>query len=375
VREGVQLTLLIGPGVPVPAPRGVIDALQSVQVMTSAGDFQSGFELKFGLPKEAHPIAQYLGLAGPTLPVIRTIIVATVNGTPIVLIDGVVTHHEVGQGGGNGAVLTVKGKDLSALMDLIELSGIPYPAMPRFARAALILAKYAAFGLVPKVIPPVMESPALPIERIPVHRGTDLEYLRWMAGEVGYVFYLEPGPVPGTSFAYWGPDIKTGVPQPALSTDFDAHTNVEELSFSFDKEADVLPLVFVQNRESKAPIAIPIPDITPLNPPLGLLRPMPPRMVLLGDTAHLDPVEAVMHGLAFASRNAESLTGQGSLDVVRYGRPLKARGLVGVRGAGLPFDGLYYVNSVTHTLKRGEYKQSFTLTRNGLFPTVPAVPV
>ena len=42
---------------------------------------------------------------------------------------------------------------------------------------------------------------------------------------------------------------------------------------------------------------------------------------------------------------------------------LKARGLVGVRGAGPAFDGLYYVKSVTHSIKRGEYKQSFTLTR------------
>ena len=41
---------------------------------------------------------------------------------------------------------------------------------------------------------------------------------------------------------------------------------------------------------------------------------------------------------------------------------LKARSLVGVRGAGVAYDGLYYVKSVTHNIKRGEYTQSFTLT-------------
>ena len=51
---------------------------------------------------------------------------------------------------------------------------------------------------------------------------------------------------------------------------------------------------------------------------------------------------------------------------MRYGQPLRSRMLVGVRGAGLAYDGLYYVNSVTHTLKRGEYKQSFSLSRDGL---------
>ena len=49
----------------------------------------------------------------------------------------------------------------------------------------------------------------------------------------------------------------------------------------------------------------------------------------------------------------------GTLDVLRYGRLLKARRLVGVRGAGIAYDGLYYVQSVTSTLKRGEFKQSF----------------
>ena len=61
--------------------------------------------------------------------------------------------------------------------------------------------------------------------------------------------------------------------------------------------------------------------------------------------------------------------------MLRYGRVLKARRLVGVRGAGTAFDGLYYVKSVTHSIKRGEYKQSFTLVRNGLISTLPAVPV
>jgi hypothetical protein len=61
--------------------------------------------------------------------------------------------------------------------------------------------------------------------------------------------------------------------------------------------------------------------------------------------------------------------------VTRYGRLLKSRALVGVRGAGLPYDGLFYVKSVTHEIERGSYKQSFTLARNGILPTVPAVPV
>jgi hypothetical protein len=47
---------------------------------------------------------------------------------------------------------------------------------------------------------------------------------------------------------------------------------------------------------------------------------------------------------------------------------------VGVLGAGPPFDGLHFVERVTHTITRGEYKQSFSLNRNGLLSTVPVVP-
>jgi len=41
---------------------------------------------------------------------------------------------------------------------------------------------------------------------------------------------------------------------------------------------------------------------------------------------------------------------------------------------GAAFDGLYYVKSVTHDIKRGQYRQNFTLVRNGLMSTVGSVP-
>jgi hypothetical protein len=154
----------------------------------------------------------------------------------------------------------------------------------------------------------------------------------------------------------------------------DAQTNVEQISFSFERERKSMPIVFFHEQNSGAPIGIPIPDVSPLNPPLGLIPPLPPRLVQLNDTAHLSPANALMRGLAYAGQNSDSVFGRGTLDVVRYGRLLKSRQLVGVRGAGLPFDGLYYVKSVTHDIQRGQYKQSFELARNALISSVPSVP-
>ena len=285
------------------------------------------------------------------------------------------TNVETQPGEGGVSKLVVKGKDMSALMDLVDLRGIPYPAMSPATRVLLILAKYVVFGVIPVVIPSLVEDIPVPVERIPRQGCTDYAYVKRLALEAGYVFYLEPGPTPGTSKAYWGPEIRVGQPQPALATGMDAMSNVESLSFRFDKEAKRMPIVFFQEANSKAPIGIPIPDITPLNPPLGLVPPLPPKIVKLKDTAHLSAPEALMRGLAYAGQHSDSVFGDGRLDVAKYGRLLQSRSLVGVRGAGLPFDGLYYVKKVTHEIERGSYKQSFSLARNGLVSTLPSVPI
>ena len=41
--------------------------------------------------------------------------------------DGVMTQRETQPGEGGVATLVVKGKDLTALMDIIQLDGLPYP--------------------------------------------------------------------------------------------------------------------------------------------------------------------------------------------------------------------------------------------------------
>jgi len=374
--KGIHLTLMVGPAVPVPVSKEVIDALISIEVTTSSGTSQSGFQMSFRLDKDSPLHTLFLLSGGNMLPILRTVIVVTLNGTSEVLMDGVVLHTQVSSGGEAGKqVLTVSGKDLSAVMDIVELDGIPYPAMPPVARVGLILAKYASLGIIPKIIPSVIQDITIPTEQIRRHKGTDLAYLKLLAQQSGYVFYIEPGPVPATSTAYWGPYIKVGAPQPALNTDMDAQTNVESIDFTFDKEKKEMPVVFIQNEESKAVIPIPIPDITPLNPPLGAVPPIPPKIKFMYETANKTPFNALMHGLAYASQNSDCLFADGSLDVLRYGRILKARKLVGVRGAGVAYNGLYYVSSVTHRIRRGEYKQNFKLSRNGLISTIPKVPV
>jgi len=153
----------------------------------------------------------------------------------------------------------------------------------------------------------------------------------------------------------------------------DALTNVESLDFTFNPEIGNLPVVLIQNKLTRLPIPIPIPNLNPLQPPLGLLPTPLANVNFLKDTAKLSFLKALERGVVEAANSQDSVSASGSLNVLRYGRPLKARQLVGVRGAGLAYDGLYFVKSVTSTLKRGEFKQQFELTRNGLISTVPRV--
>lgn len=370
----IQMTLLAGPGIAVPAPREIMESLAKVQVNNYSGDTVSGFELTFNLGKRSPLETIFLLTGGSSIPVLRVVISVTLKGTTHVLLDGVMTHHQLQPGMNGTSTLTVQGKDLTSMLDYIDFSGTPFPAMPPSARVALMVAKYAFLGVVPKVIPGIAEEFPLPTEIIPSQKGTDLAYIRQLAEEAGYVFYMEPGPVPNLSFAYWGPEIRVGAPQPSLNIDMDAHTNVESLSFRFDKEQKELPITYIHEPTLKTAIPIPIPDVTPLNPPLGLIPPLPPKITYLKHTARMKPVRALMAGIAYAGKHSDCVYGDGSLDVLRYGHVLKSRQLVGVRGAGMAFDGLYYVNSVTHNLERGQYKQNFSLARNALVSTLPSLP-
>jgi hypothetical protein len=373
--KGINLQLYVGPLVPIPAPRSVIEALNELTVTVNDVG-QSGFQLSFTLSTQSPLHTLFLLTGGSPIPLLRVVIVVILNGVTHVLMDGVVTNHQIAPTNDTGhATLSITGEDLSVLMDKIDFSGFPFPALPAEGRVALMILKYSALGVVPLVVPSILLDVTIPTSRIPVQQGTDLSYIKELAEQVGYVFYIDPGPVPGANIAYWGPQIKVGMPQPALNINMDAHTNVESLSFTFDNNLNAIPTLFYYNEFSKIPIPIPLPPITPLNPPLGLLPPIPIRLQPVSHDLSKRPlVQGIMIGLAKAAKWAEAVTGKGELNVLRYGTILKARQLVGVRGAGTAYDGLYYVKSVTHTIRRGEYKQSFELSRNGLISTLPRVP-
>jgi hypothetical protein len=361
----IRLTLMMGGQIATPVRQEVTDALLSAQITTASGQ-RSGFQLAFDLSRNGLINTELLP-GGGFDPKTRVILTATVQGTPTVLMDGVIIRQEVGISNQPGqSTLTVTGEDLTVLMDLEEKAGVPYPAMGPAARVTAILSDYAQYGITPFVIPELIPQAPLPTQRIDFQKGTDLGYVTELAKANGYVFYLDPGPVPGVSRAYWGPEVRLGVPQHALNVNMDSLSTVDQLTFAFDGTAREQPEVRIQIPATRVSAIMPVPEVSVLRPPLAERLAPALKKKVIGDTAKKDAAQAFSEALAKVAESADAVTGSGQLDVTRYGYVLRPRELVGVRGAGKTYDGLYFVKSVTHNLQRGAYTQNFTLAREGL---------
>jgi hypothetical protein len=365
---GVRLQLFVGPTVPIPAPFAVVDALTTVEI-TDDDRERSGFQLTFSLGKDT-PL-DYSLLAGGLLdPPSRVVVLLLLLGTPQVLIDGIITRHQVTPSNRPGdSTLHVTGEDVTLMMDLEEKSST-YPNQPDSVIVTRLIASYATYGLIPRVTP-TTDVPII-LDRIPTQQRTDLAYIRELARRNGYVFYVEPTPLPGTNTAYWGPDNRLDVPQPALTLNMGPLTNVDEpIAFRYDSLGPVAPQVFAVEPITQLRFPIPVP--TGLHPPLARSPATPLRKTVTRDSANLSTIQAGLRAASAAGLSSDAVEATGHVDAVRYGQVLRARRLVGVRGVGQSYDGTYYVRRVTHMIRRGSYRQEFVLSREGRGSLTPAV--
>ncbi len=377
---GTNFTLLIGRTLPIPAPVWLMDSFDSAQVSTT-DEGTSAFELTFEAGRSG-------GLAGAldfqhftrtTLrPFSRVVMMVTIRAIPKVIFDGVITNIQSAPSSEPGATkIKVTGEDLGFFMDRVEISKT-HNLLPDFGMVATILAKYSYLGLVPTVVPPINSSPPS-ISRPPVQKTTDLKFLRELAKKHNNVFYIKPGPLPATGIAYWGPATRTGLPQRALTQNMGPMTNVNSISFQNKAEKPSVVVARVQDSQLNAvlPVITFAPTRIPLAPLPSLLSAFPymKRNKIEGSNGDRYN-DAQSKAQAQTNKSTEdAVTATGELDVATYGGVLEARKLVGVRGVGFTYDGLYYVKQVAHNIKSGSYTQSFTLTRDGTGSFLPVLPV
>lgn len=356
--DRMQLRLMIGPTVPVPAPFDVIDAISSITV-TNNDSGRDGFQLNFTMGRNS-PLDYDLLLRNYFEPPNRVIIIVILGVLPYVLIDGIITNHQLAPSNiPGGSTLTVTGEDVSLKLDLEEKSET-YPNQADSDIVNTILGRYGAYNLVP-VVTTTPERPQQN-QRITTQQGTDLTFIQELARRNGFIFYIEPR-APRVNTAYFGVPNFTSPSQSALTLAMGPNTNVESLSFTFNALGPTTPQVTIVEPNSRIAIQIPVPS--GLRPPLALRPTTSLRRTLPRETANLDQSQARLVAAAGSTQSADAVTGSGQLNVVRYGSVLRARRLVDVRGVGASYDGRYYVKQVTHQIKRGEYKQNFSISREG----------
>lgn len=380
VTRGVQFTFLIGASVPVPVPVAISRAFVAAEI-TESDEGHSGFQLTFRVGREdASDLRDYDLIKEKLLkPFSRVILVALINTTRQVVIDGIITHHQFMPSNQPGSSrLMVTGEDISVMMDLEEKI-VAHPAQADRGVALRIIAGYAQYGIRPEAARAKDDLPALATERVPVQHGTDLSHLQHLAKRRGYVFYVEPGALPGASTAYWGPPDRKGKPQPALSFDMGASTTLEDIRFEYNALAASTTSGYLQDSKTA--------KTSTIRAPRSMRRPaLAKRPALKAQSQVRQALPTPIAGLTSAQARAiaqgltdrstdQVVTAEGELSVSRYGQLLRARHLVGLRGCGDSYDGLYYVKKVTHLIRLGKYRQQFTLTREGLGSTLPTLTI
>ncbi len=376
---GAVLTILAGPTVPLPAP-DLTEYVDSVTVSHS-DEGRSTFQIVFQALREPPlGLVDYPLLLTQRIKIgTRIVLVLTVNAIPQVLMDGIITNHQLNPGDkpGSGSI-TVTGEDLGVLLDQIELQ-LPFPGNDA-ALAALLLAPYSAIGLTPMILPAPTDMPPDPTRTLPHPRGTAWSILTEKAASHSYTFFVLPGPLPGQSLAYFGPRIPAVLPQRALTTGMGAANNLASISFQHDgtQATQVFGIVRDDNPAISVP-PLPVFGLPTIVPPLAAAPSIYANQPI-GKVKLLEPEEGTSFLAAQLKANAETtastrnaVTASGEIDTARYGMVLFPRQLVGVRGVGLSYGGMYYVKSVSHAIQRGEYKQSFELSREGTISTTPVV--
>jgi hypothetical protein len=377
---GVTYTVLIGLP-PVPLPQPLLSALQKIEVETST-ELASVFRLRFGISQTAigdwdllMPQYEELFFRPMTLVQIRVKIGIEI---PKAIINGYITNQKILYDDEGGAsAMEITGMDATMMMNLQE-KVIPWPLPNDGAVAAAIFAQY---GIVPMV------SPTLPFNLDPtdmtVQRGTDIRFLRRLAQRNGFECFVQPQPQSGIDFGYFGPPLNIpGLPQAVLNVKMGSQTNVTEFKIRYDMVKPTLAVsagIDVMTRSpaiaiSVAPSVSPPPTggLYPWGAPMGLqdatLRalggPHPPPMVLPAQTGVMALPGLAIVNQAIANRSSWAVVAEGTAGA--DAGMLSVGGIVNVRGAGMAFNGAYYVIRVAHTFDCGAYTQKFEARRNAI---------
>jgi phage protein D len=275
------------------------------------------------------------------------------------LVDGYITHLEASfSDEDGGGFLEISGMDPSALMDLEEKQR----AWLNKKDSEIAQEVFLSYGLsyeVEDTVVRVAEDHAAVLQA-----ESDIRFLRRLAARNGFECYVQAGK------GFFRSPTMEAPPQKTLAVDFGEETNVAQLRVRLDgtppTRLEIRRVDPLEKQELTEAIAeTPRRELGART--LAALRSgQPDGRVLLRQQPAVSAQE--MQGrLREAYQPASQFVwAEGEVDSRSYGRVLRAKRLVTIKGTGANFSGLYYVTRVRHTFTVEGYAQHFEAYRNGL---------
>lgn len=277
-----------------------------------------------------------------------------------VVFDGYISHVSCrADDEGANMVVEIRGVDASWHMNQEEKTRI-WRGKTYEAIASEIFADYQ--------FKPVVADPPAGAEAPDqvAQRATDHRFLRELARRRGFEFH-----VLGGNAYFRAPDL-TGQPQKVIAVHFGDETNCTHLRFEADGTAPTVAQVsYFDAMEGSAASDVAeasgLPELgtKPLSGLRGAIG-MPQARRIARGLGFRSGAQATEYAAGMLRRNGWWVTAQGSLNGLRYGRVLRSRKLVTVKGGGPNYNGDYYVRKVQHRLTARTYEMQFELARNAL---------
>jgi phage protein D len=359
VSSAVSYTLLING---VPASSDLQAAIQQIEVEDHA-DMADMFRLRAAIGVK-NGCADWTVVDDELFPRLAAIKVAVTigNGPTEPLIEAYVIETNVDFSNQPGqSVLNVVAMDPTVRMNLEEKVR-PWPNMADSDIASAIF-EDRDYGFVPVV--EQTQPSRQEVDYTTMQRGTDIRFLQQLAGRNGYECYVEVNPSTRLTEGHFHPPRLEQRPQGVLSVNMGEATNVNSFSARYDMlrptTAQVTGLDIETQADQPAQAeSLAVPELGS-EPSLNGNR---QRRVLLSRTGLAETGELQAYAQAVVDQSGWAITADGELNTVAYGRVLRAKRPVLVRGAGRQFNGTYYAKKVLHTFTGDSYTQRFTLSRN-----------
>lgn len=202
--------------------------------------------------------------------------------------------------------------------------------------------------------------------------STDVAFLRDRAEANGYELIFAEGQV------YFGPMRLSGEPQPTMLVYAGRDTNC----LRFDVRADghqpekvAYDVAATEGTGTQERILEPDIPLLGTEPASGGGPGLPDYVWRLRRQGTTDEAELTARAQAKANELSLRVKGDGELDGTLYGHVLRVGELVPVDGVGDRLNGLYYVDTVSHSFSTDGYRQRFQVLRNAYGDNVPSGPL